>query len=102
MPSQAIVLAAQAFEMLLDRNGEAVTFRKLQEKALVNRTPKRTPWKAGVSTDAPADSIIQFRAGLKEPKLGESIVDEFGFTHRIISVKHLGHAWECECASHGK
>jgi len=89
-----------AFEALLAQRGELVTFRSVPTLALVNRSPKRPSWNGPEKTGAPLAAIIQFRASLAEPKIGNSCVDQFGITHRFTAVKHIKHAWESECSSH--
>lgn len=85
------------FNALLKSNGEVVTFRDKQVRALVNRTGPKPSARIPANIALQNGAVIQFPSAMAKPNLGEIIFDVKDIKHEIGSVKYLGHCWECEC-----
>lgn len=104
MPSQATALAAAAFDVLLERNGETVTLQRADGTtasvlALVDR--KGPPPLAKLTSDGgvPTGAIIQIARTIARPEIGTVFIDDQNGKHRVSEVDDFSHCWNCKCTS---
>lgn len=96
--SQASQLLATGLTSLLATNGEQVSFRGLGVVALVTRDEEVTDPRKPHLSENMTSSILFLSDSLSEaPRVGESVTDEFGYTHLIQKVKFTGQGWRCQC-----
>jgi hypothetical protein len=102
--SQGATALSEGFSALLDTNGETLTFRSAELRAVVNRDPFDKRPQGNVPDFKPHDnSAVEFLSAAvgAPPAAGEHFVDEFGHKHRIQSVKRLGNVTRCNCEVSG-
>lgn len=104
--SQGATALTEGFAALLESNGETVTFRGADLRALVNRDPFEKKQQGQVPDFKAHDtSSIEFPASAvaatEPPRAGESFTDQFGHSHRIQSVKRMGDWVRCNCEVSG-
>lgn len=104
MPSQATALAAVAFSVLLNQNGELVTLQRADGStqpvlALVDR--KGPPPLAKLTSDGgvPTGAIIQIDRTIARPEIGSVFIDDQNGKHRVSEVEDYSHCWNCKCTS---
>lgn len=63
-----------------------------------NRTPASSDPEETRNTSTQEGSTIEWPLGTKTiPQRGSGPVDSYGYTHRVKTVKHIGHGLKLEC-----
>ena len=97
--SNASTRLAAGFEKLLTENGETVTFRDEEITVLVSRQDPKPQPDGRQDFETTSMSVVEIRPAdiTGAPDAGESLVDEFGYRHRIQKARRLPHVWRCTC-----
>jgi len=86
---------------VLAKNGPQSEVFVLDGEAVVancNRTPESRDPKGVENVSTGEGSVIEWPLEtVSSPVRGSLLVDSFGYTHHVKSVKHIGHALRLEC-----
>ncbi len=102
--SPSFVSRNAGFSALLAISGERLKRGEVELRALVNRAVIKGK-DAVASRDGSLDftssgvTEIQFKRDLTEPAVGESLVDDLGWSHRIRKVGQTDISWIVYCTT---
>lgn len=96
--SQQMIADGMSLLRTQSGQGEIITFNGAEYVVNVNRTPERANPRGGMDVSTGEGSTIEFPldAGFT-PQRGDVGTDQYGYSHAVKTVKHIGHAFKLEC-----